>query len=394
MSVFNESIATPFALVRLRAVQHNVATMRAFCEQSGVQLAPHVKTTMSRELVALQMTAGAWGAAVAAAAQGPTRAGLGPDAGGRRRWQPNEVVDPVALSRWRSRARAAPTLCWYVDSYAGLDLAARHAGSPEQPARLLLELGHDSGRTGVRDDVAALDLAHQVAATDGVCLAGVAGYEGTLGFVRDESTVSAVDSFLRRIHDMVQAIRDDSSFDLSFDARHPVVVTAGGSTYFDRVATILGPLADDETDVVLRSGCYLTHDHGVYARSSPTARADWPLEPFRAALEVWGRVLSLPEPGLALVDVGRRDASYDAGLPRPLQTRRIDGTAPRSLRGSLVTRLNDQHAYVESVDADLRIGDLVGFGISHPCTTFDRWRTLHLVDDDDAILGEITTAFA
>ena len=62
--------------------------------------------------------------------------------------------------------------------------------------------------------------------------------------------------------------------------------------------------------------------------------------------------------------------------------------------GARVTGLNDQHAYLELPAASpLKVGDLVGFGISHPCTTFDKWQLIYVVDDDYRIVDAIRTFF-
>ena len=56
--------------------------------------------------------------------------------------------------------------------------------------------------------------------------------------------------------------------------------------------------------------------------------------------------------------------------------------------------MNDQHTYLRvPAEADVRVGDLIGSGISHPCTTFDKWRALFTVDDSYRVTGAILTFF-
>ena len=144
------------------------------------------------------------------------------------------------------------------------------------------------------------------------------------------------------------------------------IVTAGGSAYFDLVADGLGPLTDRAT-VVLRSGAYQVHDGGHYAEVSPLR------DRLRAAMHGWARVLSVPEPALAILDGGKRDFPYDLDLPMPQR-----GAAA----GDRILKLNDQHAFLESSTA--AVGDVVRLGLSHPCTAFDKWRVIPVVDDADA----------
>jgi D-serine deaminase-like pyridoxal phosphate-dependent protein len=155
------------------------------------------------------------------------------------------------------------------------------------------------------------------------------------------------------------------------------------------VAAALGGLAlSRPTRVVLRSGCYLTHDHAHYAELSPLS------DRLRPALELWAEVISRPEDGLAILCFGKRDAPYDLELPIPLAVRRRARGLEPVERGRLTVReLDDQHAYVDVDGIALEVGDLVGLGISHPCTAFDKWRLLPLVDEDYRVTGGIRTFF-
>jgi len=303
----------------------------------------------------------------------------------------NEIADPVALGSLVRQAAAAGTdLLCYVDSVDGVRLA-RAALDPGAPLSVLLEVGHAGGRTGVRTREQARAVAAEVAASPSLRLAGVAGYEGTVGSDRDDGTVAAVDGYL----DLVgQVYRDlDIAGLLAPGTR---VLTAGGSVFFDRVVARLGPLRDQGATVVLRSGCYLSHDDGFYSRVTPGSAQRWGEAALRPALEVWARVVSRPEPGLALLDAGRRDLSHDLGLPVPRW--RVRAGVRTVAVGLEAIGLADQHTFVR-VDpeqpqaADLAVGDLVGLGVSHPCTTFDKWRMLLLVDDDDRVTGAVRTLF-
>ena len=102
---------------------------------------------------------------------------------------------------------------------------------------------------------------------------------------------------------------------------------------------------------------------------------------------------SQPETELAILAVGKRDASFDVELPTPLARVR-DGVRTPLDANWRISRLNDQHAYLQiPAGHDVRVGDLVGCGISHPCTTFDKWRWLPVVDDDYGVTGAIRTYF-
>jgi D-serine deaminase-like pyridoxal phosphate-dependent protein len=163
------------------------------------------------------------------------------------------------------------------------------------------------------------------------------------------------------------------------------------AAWFDLVAEEPAPLAQQEGEglgalVILCSGAYIAHDDGFYHERTPYTRL--PAEGLRPALEVWAQVLSVPEPGLALAGMGKRDVPYDLDLPAPRAVRRGGQSGP--LDGVTLTRVQDQHAYLTG--DWLRPGDLMSFGISHPCTAFDKWRVIPILDHD-VVVDVITTCF-
>ena len=151
--------------------------------------------------------------------------------------------------------------------------------------------------------------------------------------------------------------------------------------------------AGDGVTAILRSGAYLTHDHGHYDVVSPATRGVAGAPALRPAIELWAQVLSRPEPGLALLGAGRRDVGFDSGLPVPLRAVRRDG-GQLGIGGATVTELNDQHAYLRLPESSaMAPGDLVGLGISHPCTTLDKWRMIPVVNSDDRVVDVVHAFF-
>jgi D-serine deaminase-like pyridoxal phosphate-dependent protein len=382
------------------ALDHNIATVAGAFAGAGVEHAPHVKTHMSRQIWERQVAAGAWGATVATPAQLRTTLGWGVPGAGRRVFLANELVDPRDIAWLRSAlADGAADEVWvYVDSGRGVDLlAAGFAGAaPEVTARLgvLVELGVPGGRTGVRAVSDAVVLAVRVNDA-GLRLAGVAGYEGPVAGGTSDEELAAVGRWcddLRAVGAQIGGL-----------VGGPTVLSAGGSAFADVVTRHLTvPVkdaagADVPTRVVLRSGAYVTHDHGHYLRADPWTRLG--AEPLRPAITVWASVLSAPEPGLVICGMGRRDVSFDIDLPTPLVVRSADAAGrlgeARPLEGARVTALNDQHAYLAvdpAAERALEAGDVVGFGISHPCTTLDKYRTAFVTRGDE-VAERITLDF-
>ncbi len=386
-SLLGGDLTMPVATLRRSTLEANSRWMRAFIEKNGLAIAPHGKTTLAPQLFDLQERDGAWAITVSNVQQVALCRRFGFD----RILIANQVVGRSEIDYLVSEAARSPALELFclVDSEDGV---RRFAAAGKDAARvgLLIEVGVPGGRTGVRDLASALTLAHAIRAA-GLSLRGIEGFEGVL------KTPGEVDVFLDRLAEVTAACRAEGLF----VAGQPIIVSAGGTAYYDRVAARLGPRRDATVKIVTRSGCYLTHDSGGYdhAFHDIAARDDNHLLPEggpRPALNVWTYVQSRPEPGLAILAMGRRDVGFDSGLPTPLFWYR-GGTHDQPVAiadGHTVTALNDQHAYMTCpADSPLAGGDIVGFGISHPCTTFDKWQVLFVIDDDYRVVDAIKTFF-
>jgi D-serine deaminase-like pyridoxal phosphate-dependent protein len=383
-SLFGPGFTMPVLVLRESAVARNIDAMAAYCAASGVRLAPHGKTTMAPQLFARQLAAGAW--AVTAATVGELQVYRA--FGVPRALLANELTDPAGAGWLAGELAADPGFdCYvYADSLPGvrlLDEAVRQA-SPARPLPVLVELGYPGGRTGCRDLAEAEAVARAVARAGSLRLAGAAGYEGLIGHDRSPQTIGKVAAYCRELRSLGERL---AAAGLAPDEP---ILSAGGSAFFDVVVRELtsGPAELPAPVVVLRSGVYIAFDHGLYAGMVPNPPPQ--LEP---ALELWAHVLSRPEPGLALACAGRRDVAFDAGLPVPLRIRGRDGS-PRAARDMRAVKLDDHHCYLELADdAALEPGETICFGVSHPCTTFDKWRVIPVVDDDYRVVDAIHTFF-
>jgi D-serine deaminase-like pyridoxal phosphate-dependent protein len=390
--------STPLMVLRDSALEHNVTAMAQFCATAGVLLAPHAKTTMSPEIFGRQLKAGAW----ALTAANVTQAAVYARFGARRILIANEVADPAGIRALLRLLAALPDLeiCCYVDSVQGvrvLDDAVRAAQAP--PGRrlpVLVEYGVPNGRAGVRSVAEGLAVAEAVSASATLGLVGVSCFEGPVGEGVEEATLQAVTRLCAQVRELGEAAVDAGYVRYGFDGRElavpSLVLSAGGSHHFDVVAAELSNSRVPGTRVVLRSGSYVAHDHGVYLRSSPGLRPVG-LAPFQPAIEIWASVLSRPQPDLVLLNAGRRDVSFDADLPVVLRARSTGGK-PLAVDDLAVTQLNDQHAFVTvPPSSELAVGDLVVLGVSHPCTTFDKWQVAVIVDDRDRVVDIAHTFF-
>ncbi|MEE1939293.1 amino acid deaminase [Streptomyces sp. TRM 70361] len=396
-SVFTGGFTTPLLTLSADALEHNLRHLAEFCARHGLAFAPHGKTSMSPRLFRRQLDLGAWGVTVAV----PWQARVCRAFGVRRIFLANEVVDAAAL-RWLAGERAADPgvrfVC-YVDSVRGVELMGTALGGVPgaPPLDVVVELGVPGGRTGVRTAGQAARVAEAVAASPALRLVGVAGYEGEV----PDADAGRVRAWLRSLTALAAHLDAAGRF-ASLGADEEIVVSAGGSAWFDVVAEEFAALPELSRPVLrlLRSGAYVSHDDGHYRRLTPFNRV--PGEgSLRPAFRLWAQVVSRPEPHLAFLNAGKRDASYDLGLPQPVAVRTPDGTE-RGAAGLEVVKLSDQHAFVTvgpeagpdgGPASGLEVGDWVALGLSHPCTVFDRWQLIPVTGADGTVTDFVRTFF-
>jgi D-serine dehydratase len=389
-NVLAGDLPLPLALIRRDALAHNVSWMQRYANDAQVRFAPHGKTTMSPQLFRRQLDAGAWGLSFATVTQ--MRAGLA--AGARNLLIANQVLDAADLGAIAAARETHPgvRVIFLLDSPG--QLALIETLSSDRPFEVLLEVGVAGGRTGLRTHDAAVALARAAHASDAVSLVGLECYEGLGNTGRSEDDLPAAADLMDRVERLAIQCNVEGLFEAD-----EVIVSAGGSGVFDLVVPRMRLALSRPVAGLLRSGCYVTHDQGHYQRLVHTVNQRLGCSDehgLRAALEVWALVQSLPEPGLAILAVGKRDISYDLGMPVPLATcARASRDCVPAPEGWAIHKLNDQHAYLHltSDTRGLRVGDRVCLGISHPCTTFDKWRWMPIVDEGYTVVDAIVTCF-
>jgi D-serine dehydratase len=387
-NLLHEDLSLPVAVLNGQILKQNLEWMRRFIDTYGVQLAPHGKTTMAPKLFDMQMSHGAWGITLATAHQTfvAWRHGL------RRVLMANQLVGRQNMALV-SRMLEDPKFEYYclVDSAESVHQLGVFFSGSGQRLHVLLEIGVPGGRGGLRNEEQLQAVLEAVSASHGaVVLDGVELYEGILD---DES---AVRTFLGRATAITAKLMADRRF-----GRERPILSGAGSTWFDVVAEVFSNAKFPQpVEIVLRPGCYLTHDAGFYREAhakilkrNPVARRI--LQGLRPALQVWAYVQSIPEETRAIVGIGKRDASFDLGLPTPSLHFRPGNAEPKLVPSHWkLTKMMDQHAYLEvAVTDNVRVGDMIAFDISHPCLTFDRWRTIPVIDSEYRVVDMVQTFF-
>ncbi|NEC87651.1 amino acid deaminase [Streptomyces sp. SID12501] len=393
-SLFTGGFTTPVLALSAERLTHNLELMETYAARHGLSFAPHGKTSMAPQLFQRQIDHGAWGITLAV----PHQVRVARAFGIQRVFLANELVDPAAL-RWIAAELAADPdfrfVC-YVDSVRGVELmdaALTEAGAGARPLDVVVELGAGEGaRTGVRTEAQCAAVADAVAAVPSLRLVGVAGYEGEV----PQADPERVRAWLRRL--VALAADFDKAGRFADASLEEIVVSAGGSAWFDAVADVFVEIPELSLPVLklLRSGAYVSHDDGRYREVTPFNRVpeEGALEP---AFRLWTQVVSRPSPEQAFVNAGKRDAAYDLDLPVAQVVRRegaTEGAVERPGTGISVTGLSDQHAWLSTTpEADLEVGDWLGLGLSHPCTSFDKWQLIPVAEADGTVVEYIRTFF-
>ncbi|MFF9374343.1 amino acid deaminase [Streptomyces griseoluteus] len=383
-NLFTGGFATPVLALSAERLAHNLALMETYAARHGLAFAPHGKTSMAPQLFARQIGHGAWGITVAA----PHQVWVAREFGVQRIFLANELVDAAALRRIAAELAADPDfrLVTYVDSVRGVQLMDAALTGAARPLDVVVELAAGEGaRTGVRTEAECAEVAAAVAATGTLRLVGVAGYEGEV----PKADPERVAAYLRRLTALAATLDAGGLFGEGDE----IVVSAGGSAWFDTVAEVFAEVPELSRPVLklLRSGAYVSHDDGHYRRITPFNRVpqEGALEP---AFRLWAQVVSRPEPGQAFVNAGKRDAAYDLDKPEAQVVRRDGAEHPAT--GITVTALSDQHMWLATTpEADVMVGDWIGFGLSHPCTTFDKWQLIPVAEADGTVVQYIRTFF-
>lgn len=292
-NLLQEHLSLPAAVLYEDRLAHNLAWMQRFVNEYGVRLAPHGKTTMAPKLFARQLEWGAWGITLAT----PHQTMVAYHHGVRRVLMANQLVGRQNM-RVISDLLDDASFAFYclIDSAELVDQLGCFFTERKQTLNVLLELGPAGGRTGVRDDEQQLAVLEAIQRWPGsIRLSGIEVYEGVL---KEEAEVRL---FLQRALQCARELAQRGLFNPG-SVHQPVILTGAGSAWYDVVAEEFAradigmPL-----EVVLRPGCYLTHDAGIYRaaqaqvlmRNPVASRMRGELLP---ALQLWAYVQSVPEP--------------------------------------------------------------------------------------------------
>ena len=381
-------VSLPALVIHDKALEHNLRWMQKFVSDSGAELAPHGKTSMVPAFFARQIQHGAWGMTLASA----TQAHAAYLHGVRRVLMANQLVGTpnMAIIAQMLGDSQFDFHCM-VDHPDNVKALGEFFAGKGLSLNVMIEYGVVGGRCGCRSEAEVMALADAIAAQPALKLTGIEGYEGV---IHGDKAIAGIRAFAASMVRLAVTLQDKGAFALD----RPIV-TASGSAWYDLIAEEFDKQqVRDRFLAVLRPGSYVVHDHGIYkeAQCCVLDRRQDLSEGLQPALEVWAHVQSMPEPGFAVIAMGKRDVAFDAGMPNPIKRYKA-GVVPAQgddVSACKVTAVMDQHAFMTvAPGCDLKVGDIVSFGTSHPCLTFDKWRTGCLVGDDLGVIETFETCF-
>ncbi len=323
---------TPALLVDLDALEHNLAAMASFFAGRPARLRPHAKTHKCPQIAHRQLAAGAGGITCAKLGEAEVLA----DAGIDDILIANQIVGPAKIARLvELAARARLTVA--VDDPANVAALGEAARARGVSIRALVEVDIGMGRCGVRPGAEALALARRVAASPGLELAGLMGYEGHLVFTKDAGErKTRVEAAMAQLLE-TRALLEEAGLAVQ-------VVSGGGTGTYDVTGSYPGV-----TEV--QAGSYVFMD-ATYRQVRPE---------FRPSLSLLAMVISRPQRERLVIDAGHKALTSEFGLPE------VQGVA-----GAEPPKLSEEHSRIALSQPDLvnlRPGDKIRLLPSHCCTT-------------------------
>jgi D-serine dehydratase len=391
-------MSLPLLSLDLETYCANKTAMLDICEATGCEIAPHAKTPMSPVLAHDQVESGAWGISVADLRQ----AAVMLNGGISRILIANEIGGHAAAMRLARLLGGFPKadIYLFVDSLdfvtALAEAWSRDTALP--PLKLLAEVGCGRGGVNTDDELDGLLRGILGIADARITLAGIAAYEGTANRPVEADLLANLDDLFARVSHAMKVARRTVGVDV------PLILSMGGSSLFDYVIARSRAILDEDggATLLLRCGaCFFSDNGPIRARLRAIAERGL-LGPdisariatsFEPALRIWAEVLSVNGRHDAICGFGLRDVAHDQGLPTPLALWRAGERVALLDRGAVVAKLNDQHAFVQVPECLVSLGDVIEFGINHPCTTIDKHDVIYGLGETGTVSVALRTFF-
>ncbi|MGJ5149368.1 D-TA family PLP-dependent enzyme [Bradyrhizobium sp. HKCCYLR1023] len=339
---------TPCAVIDMDRVERNIARIQAQCEAAGVANRPHIKTHKSPVLAKLQIEAGAQGITCQKIGEAEIMAGAGID----NILISYNLIGEEKMARLASlQAKADMTVA--ADNatvIAGLPQAAKQSG---RTLSVVVECDTGRKRAGVETPTEAIQLARQIAASDGLRFAGFMLYPTETGW------------------DEAQRFYDEALAGVRADGLDAAIVSTGGSPNLKNLGKLKGATEH-------RPGTYIYNDRMQVAAGVAT----WD----DCALHIYSTVVSRAAPERGILDAGSKTLTTDTGG--------LDGHGlilehPEAK----IARFAEEHGFLDLSRSNTRpnVGDVVRIIPNHVCVVVNMMDEVVMVRGEE-ILGMLPVA--
>lgn len=403
-NILKQDIQFPILTINENKFNKNLISMKKYSDANNVYLAPHCKTSMSPQLLNKIEELGCWGFTAANNQQLMVLLQMGV----KKIILANLITNEsnlLNIFELLKKHKHVSELYVCVDSRFGVNLINKISKkySFNKKIKVLIEIGITNSRSGIRNLSALKSLIKSIVKLPpNFILSGILFYEGAAKSNNYQITLKKVKkiimfgitciNFLARNN----LIRNDE-----------YIISGGGSEFFDLVVFYIRKFNKfKKTRIIIRPGSYIAYGHGYYMSvlkkldirkkiliKNKIYKAS---ELFSPSLELWAYIISQQDDGKAILNFGKRDVSYDLGLPIPLAIYRNSKLIKKIEKNNKIKifKLNDQHAFIKfNKGFDIKVGDLLKFGVSHPCITLDNWNTLFMINSNYLIKEGIKTFF-
>ena len=352
-------IDTPALLMDLERLKNNIGAMASIARKHGLNLRPHVKTHKTPEIAKLQIEAGANGITTAKLGEAEVMA----EAGITDILIANQIIGRRKLDRLMALAEKIHVKI-AVDSTVGVEMLDEAAQQQHVCLEVLIEIDTGVHRCGLSDKGEILRLAEYISAVDNVQLLGITTHEGHVehGCSRAEIKAKSV-AVGKEMVSLAEALRE---------AGHDIEVVGVGST-------VSAPfIAAVEGITEMHPGTYVFND--VVGVCLGAAKWD------QCALAVLATVISMPRPGVIVVDAGSKAlfpeeilncfaSDYDGyGY--------IDG-----MPEARMVMLNEEHGVIDirGSTQTVEIGDKIEIVSNHVCPTVNLYDEMYVLQDGQVL---------
>ena len=402
-NVLNQDVQFPILTINENKFKKNMFSMKKYADSNNVLLAPHCKTSMSPQLLNKIKINGCWGFAAANNQQVSVLLQMGI----RKIILANLITNEsnlVNLFALVKKYKNLSEIYICVDSIFGINLLKEISIKYQfkNNIKILIEVGLKNSRSGVRSITSLNLLADLINKLPrNFILSGILFYEGA---AKKKNYLDSLRNVKKSINFAINCF--DFLIKNKLIKNNEYILSGAGSEFFDLVVYLFNKYKQrDKVKFIIRPGSYIAYGNGYYTdvlnniekrkKIFIKKKSIKATDLFFPALELWSFVISQQDEGKAILNFGKRDVSFDLGYPIPLAIYRNKKLIKKinNKKDINIYKLNDQHAFIKYNKFNLKVGDLVKFGVSHPCITINNWNTLYLINNKNVIIEALKTFF-